>query len=150
MNDFQTRHEIVLLVNGADPTSRPAQTFTMQRFDIRVVEPELPRTRPQGAVEQSEQSGLSSATGADQGHTLTFFNSQADAVQRDLLAAEQLANVLQPVLLLLGRTHELFYQPSRDGSIFDALPIRVLSSDITLGSVKIEKFLIFRLFIIKL
>lgn len=149
MDDLQARHQIVLLVNGADQTPCPPQTFTVERLHFLPVNPDLSGSLPQSTVKQAEQSGFARSTGTDQRDALSSWYGEVDAVQRDLLAAEQLAHVLEAVLVLRG-IHALLQQPGGDGGVLDALPVRILRGYVPLSAMQIEQLFIAGFFVIEL
>jgi hypothetical protein len=95
VNDLQSRHQVVLLVNGANQASGTAQAPASQRFYIFVVDPDFSGALPQCTVEQAEQGSFTRSAGTDQRDALALPDSEIDAVQRDLLSSKQLAYIFQ-------------------------------------------------------
>lgn len=95
VNDLQSQHQVMLLVDGADHASGTAQAPASQRFYVFVVDPDFSGTLPQCAVEQPKQRGFTRTARADQRDALALLYSKIDAVQRDLVPPKQLAHVLE-------------------------------------------------------
>jgi hypothetical protein len=100
MNHFEARNEIVLLIDRADFAPRLPELFAMQRLNVLAIDPNFARRRPQGAIEQTEEGGLTCAARPDQGDALSFLNAQIDAVESDLMAPKDFANFFKAVRLL--------------------------------------------------
>ena len=90
MDDAEAANEVLLLVDRADASARPAKPGVGEGRDVLAVEDERALGRPKRQVQDAEERGLAASARSDEGHVLAAAHGERDAVERDLAAAEDL------------------------------------------------------------
>ena len=102
VDDAELGDQVMLLVDRADASPQLSQASTRETFQVRGIEPEMPRSRAQRSVQQAKQGGFAGSTGSNHGHTLTCLYVEGDLINRHCSVRKHLADLFQSVH---GRHH---------------------------------------------